>query len=94
MKAPDKADFRSLAADAAVSFIKEMPPAAQTDYCVFLTRLSRTPKVCTQLLLFETCMTTSVRCNALLSKHMRQPTTQKTRAMTGPCSALVRSRSA
>lgn len=46
MKAPDKADFRSLAADAAVGFIKELPAAAQSGYCAFLARLSRTPKVC------------------------------------------------
>ena len=45
MKAPDKADFRSLAADAAVGFIKELPAAAQSGYCAFLARLSRTPKV-------------------------------------------------
>lgn len=45
MKTPDKADFRALAADTAVGFIRELPPPAQTDYCVFLTRMSRTPKV-------------------------------------------------
>ena len=45
MKSPDKADFRSLAADAAVGFIKELPAAAQSGYCAFLARLSRTPKV-------------------------------------------------
>ena len=45
IKAPDKADFRSLGADTAVGFVKELPAAVQTDFCVFLTRLSRTPKV-------------------------------------------------
>lgn len=45
MKAPDKADFRALAADAAVGLIKELPAPAQSGYCAFLARLSRTPKV-------------------------------------------------
>ena len=45
LKVPDKADFRALAASAAAELVAELPTAHQHTFVVFITRLSRTPKV-------------------------------------------------
>jgi hypothetical protein len=44
LKAPDKADFRSLAAAAAVVLVAELPTAHQHAFMVFTARLSRASK--------------------------------------------------
>lgn len=45
IRAPDKADFRATAADSAMALLAHLAPAAQREFCVFVIRLSRTPKV-------------------------------------------------
>ena len=45
IRAPDKAEFRALAADAGVDLVQHLPLQAQHEFAVFLTRLSHTPKV-------------------------------------------------
>ncbi|EIE24970.1 hypothetical protein COCSUDRAFT_83663 [Coccomyxa subellipsoidea C-169] len=44
LKAPDKADFRSLAVDCAMQLTAELPMTDRTNFVVFAARLSRTAK--------------------------------------------------
>ena len=45
LKAPDKADFRALAAAAAADLVAQLPTAHQHMFVGFIARLARTPKV-------------------------------------------------
>jgi hypothetical protein len=44
LKAPDKADFRALAADCAVGLARALPAPERARFVVFAARLSRTAK--------------------------------------------------
>lgn len=50
MRAPDKADFRATAVESAAVLLTHLPSAMQHDFCVFVSRLSHTPKVRLRLL--------------------------------------------
>jgi len=45
LKAPDKADFRSLAVDCAIKLTADLPISVRNSFVVFAARLSRTAKV-------------------------------------------------
>lgn len=44
IRAPDKAEFRATAVDSAMALLANLPPDCPRDFCVFVIRLSRTPK--------------------------------------------------
>lgn len=44
IRAPDKAEFRATAVDSAMALLANLPPDFHRDFCVFVIRLSRTPK--------------------------------------------------
>lgn len=45
LKTPDKADQRTIAADAAASIMIQLPVMHQHQFVLFIARLARTPKV-------------------------------------------------
>ncbi|KAK9813253.1 hypothetical protein WJX72_011494 [[Myrmecia] bisecta] len=53
LKAPDRAEYRALAAEAAVALVAHLPAAEQHTFVMFVARLSRTPKVSQRLLAVE-----------------------------------------
>lgn len=46
LKAPDKADYRAVATEAAVKLVMQLPAVNQHHFVLFAARLARTPKVC------------------------------------------------
>ena len=66
LKAPDKADYRATATEAAVDLITELPAMNQHQFVLFAARLARTPKVIALVqpcLFFVTCtLLTSLAC--------------------------------
>ena len=48
LKAPDKADHRAVATEAAVALMSHLPTMSQHQFVLFAARLARTPKVGTQ----------------------------------------------
>lgn len=56
LKAPDKADFRSLAVECAMQLTADLPMADRTNFVVFAARLSRTAKVRTEAQLPSYCI--------------------------------------
>ncbi len=44
LQAPDKADFRTVAAEASVALVSSLPPADRQQFVIFAARLSRTAK--------------------------------------------------
>ena len=45
LKAPDKADYRAVATEAAVTLMSQLPTINQHQFVLFAARLARTPKV-------------------------------------------------
>lgn len=45
LKAPDKANYRAVATEAAVELVTELPAMNQHQFVLFAARLARTPKV-------------------------------------------------
>jgi len=46
LKAPDKADYRAVATEAAVALMSHLPVMNQHQFVLFAARLARTAKVC------------------------------------------------
>ncbi|KAL3140652.1 hypothetical protein ABBQ32_005218 [Trebouxia sp. C0010 RCD-2024] len=53
LKAPDKAEYRAVATEAAASLVVQLPAVNQHQFVLFAARLARTPKVCQRLLAVE-----------------------------------------
>ncbi|KAL0028583.1 hypothetical protein WJX79_003483 [Trebouxia sp. C0005] len=53
LKAPDKADYRAVATEAAVALMSQLPVMAQHQFVLFAARLARTAKVSQRLLAVE-----------------------------------------